>query len=407
MQIIFDFVQWANTEYENVLQDAFEFADDVNDEDNDEEDNYSFPVLAQSDDEGDQANTPRYKYDADEMGLSDVDEANYLLSHDGILDTSADGRKNAKKRTLEMKKQAAAAKKSEATLKQSPSKKSKAASTKLKKPTALEKKSEKKGDGKADKKPVSKDSKEKENKKEQKEVEKRRKKRSRDFEKFAKNEAKKKGKRKRPSPEEDEGKEGGLARNKRARATAVVNAYLLRWAKEDEACKSLSLNGVLTMPAALVDSTGLIGAALAFRAAAGELVMPDGEENIAKTKPWALIDSVQPKKSDERISVLEKQIELIEQELGRVRKDTEKRTLLALEYPLKRRDAEAKVEEDDVLVRGNPLWKKKKSLSAKTDNSPMDESPLSSENVDSQATENGLSVGHLNESTAKAMDIDV
>jgi len=308
------------------------------------------------------------------MGLSDVDEANYLLSHDGMLDTSADGRKNAKKRTQEMKKQATAAKKKEAVQKQSPAKKVRSTSPgkSKKSATSQKKSSDKKTDKKADKKESKKVVKKvvkKENKKEQKDLEKRRKKRTRELEKFLKIEAKKKGKRKRSSVDE-EGDERGLVRNKRARATAVVNAYLLRWAKDDDSSKSLALNGVMSLPAAMVDSTGLLGMALAFRAASGELAMPDeGEKKIAKTKPWAAIDSEKPKKSSERTTILEKQIELIEKEIGRVRKDTEKRNLLALEYAPKRRAAEQRIEEDNALVRGNPLWKKKKSMSAKADHS--------------------------------------
>lgn len=378
--------QWANAEYENVLQDAFEFADDDRDEDDDEDENYSFPLLAQSDDEADNGDKYSYKYVADDMGLSDVDEANYLLSHDGVLDTSADGRKNAKKRTQEMKKQATAAKKKEAVQKQSPAKRNRSTSPgKGKKSSTSEKKtSEKKSDKRSDKKESKKaDKKEvkKGNKKEQKDLERRRKKRTRELEKFMKNEAKKKGKRKR-SAVDDEEDERGLARNKRARATAVVNAYLLRWAKDDDSSKSLALNGVMGLPAAMVDSTGLLGMALAFRAASGELAMPDdGEEKIAKSKPWAAIDSETPNKSSDRTTILEKQIELIEKEVGRVRKDAEKRKLLALEYAPKRRATEQRIEEDNALVRGNPLWKKKKSMSAKTDHS-TEGSPRGSEKSD-------------------------
>lgn len=396
-----------------MLQDAFEFADDSNNEENDEEESYSFPVLAQSDDETENDSKPGYKYDADEMGLSDVDEANYLLSHDGMLDTSADGRKNAKKRTQEMKKQATA-KKKDAVQKQAPSKKSKTPISTAKKHTADEN-TDKKSDKKTEK-TVSYEIKDK--KKEQKDLERKRKKRSRDYEKYFKGEAKKKGKRKHPYAEEEESDDISLARNKRARATAVVNAYLLRWAKEDESNKSLALNGVVSMPAAMVDSTGLIGVALAFRAAAGELAMPDdGEERATKAKPWVVIDAEKPKKSDERVSVLEKQIELIEKELERARKDMEKRKLLAMDYKPKRRAAESKVEEDNAAVRGNPLWKKKKSLSVKTDNS-MDGSSRGGEKSDIRVDADDLAdpegrsddttftADNHQEKTAKAMVVD-
>ena len=41
------------------------------------------------------------------MSLSDVDEANWLLTHEGKLDTSVAGRKNTKKRTLALKQKTA------------------------------------------------------------------------------------------------------------------------------------------------------------------------------------------------------------------------------------------------------------------------------------------------------------
>ena len=369
---------WANEEYENVLQDAFEFADDDDDDDDDEDENYSFSLLAQSDDEADRDDKHGYRYeDDDDMSLSDVDEANWLLAHDGMLDTSADGRKNAKKRTQAMKKKASAAAKKDAALKESPAKKKRGTSPAKTKKEGTKKEGVKKDGTASDKKAKTVT---KESKKEQRELEKRRKKRSRERDKLLRSEAKKKTKRRRSAPDDADDDERGLNHDKRARATAIVNAYLSRWAKEDDS-KSLALNGVMAIPAAMVDSTGLLGMGLAFRAASGELAMPDdGEEQLAKTKPWAAIDSEKPKSSAERTENLEKQIELLEMEINRIRSDTGKRKLLASEYIPKRRLAEQRIEEDNMAARHNHFKKKKKVAPAKTDQS-VDDSPDKSESA--------------------------
>jgi len=293
------------------------------------------------------------------------------LSHDGLIDTSADGRKNAKKRTQAMKKQVSAAKKEAVVkVKESPAKKKKAASSSSS-PAKAKKES---GPTAAEKKIATKESKQL-----QKDLEKRRKKRSRERDKLLRSESKKKTKRRRTSPDDDDDHRV-LTHDKRARATAIVNAYLSRWAKEDDS-RSLALNGVMSTPVASIDSTGLLGMALAFRAAAGELAMPDdGEEQLARTKPWAAIDSDKPKNSSERTKNLEKQIELLEKEISRVRKDTEKRKLLALEYAPKRLAKEKRIEEDNLAARRNPFKKKKKIPVAKSDQS-ADDSPGKDESV--------------------------
>lgn len=329
---------WANDEYENVLQDAFEIGEDgIPREDSDQEENYSYQLLSQSDDEADQEYTYDYQYNEDEMGVSDVDEANYLISHDGLLDNSAEGRRNAKKRTMAMKKKKATT------------------TTKVKTADSSKKKSAKgQTDTQTDRQMT----------KEQRELERRRKKRGRERDRVRKSDAKKlKAKRRRSGSDAiTEDGERGLNRDKRARATAIVKAYLTRLAKDEDG-KSLALGGVLTLPAANVESTGLLGMALAFRAACGELKLPDdGQEQIKKFSPWLAIDAESPKTSAERVTNLKKQSELLEKEIERVNKDTEQRRQLALEYVAKRQLLELEVEADDHAARLNHYKKRKKSV---------------------------------------------
>jgi hypothetical protein len=341
---------WANEEYEAVLQDAFDYNSEEEDEDDDEVLNYSYDLLAQSDDEADNEDDHGYKYDEEGMDLSDVDEAHWLLTHEGLLDTSPAGRKNAKKRAQALKKKATAKDKKEE-------------SPKRKKGKAKDKK-EKRG---------RKDSSEKVKveKKELRELEKRRKKRMREREKALRSEARK-HKRRRPAAHDSDDDERGLSHDKRARATAIVNAYMSRMAKDDE-YKSLALGGVMTIPAAMVDSTGLLGMALAFRAAAGELSMPDDtHEQIAKTKPWTAVDTETPRTSAERVENLEKQVSLLEKEIQCVRNNTQRRRMLAAEYVNNRRQIE--YEADELAARQNP-WKKKKKVPVSKGSQTVDDSP--------------------------------
>merc|ERR1712070_722047 len=119
------------------------------------------------------------------------------------------------------------------------------------------------------------------------------------------------------------------------------------------------------MPAAMVDSTGLLGMALAFRAAAGELSMPDdAEQKSVKTKPWTLIDTEKPKTCAERVVNLEKKIALLEKELTRVRINTKRRKELTEEALKAKRVVDDGIEADDLLARMNH-FKKKKKLSPK------------------------------------------
>jgi hypothetical protein len=366
---------WAQEEYESTLADAFDDAcnDNKEQEDDDEEEmNYSFALLAQSDDEADDEDGDDFQYDESNMSLSDVDEANWLLTHEGKLDTSVAGRKNTKKRTLALKKKTAV---KEKKVQVETAKKAKVSPAKKKTKTKVKVKA----------KVTKKDSrsKDREEKRELRDLEKRRRKRQREREKVLRVEARKQKRRRTPTFDSDDN-DRGLNRDKRARATAIVKGYLTRAVNKDD-YKSLGLAGVMTIPAAMVDSTGLLGMALAFRAAAGELNMPDENTDDAKTKPWKAIDSESPKTSSERAENLTKQIKLLEAEMERAENDAQKRKELAEEAVARRLAADVEITADDEAARQNHFKKKKKVL--KVDHTSIDES---SEKAGSGQQENGI-----------------
>ena len=183
----------------------------------------------------------------------------------------------------------------------------------------------------------------------------------REREKVLREEARK-HKRGRSNPyDSDTEDERGLVRDKRTRATAIVRGYLTR-TQQSDVYKSLCLGGVLSIPAAMVDSTGLLGMALAFRAAAGELTMPDNTgEQESKSKPWEAIDTETPKSSAERVKRLKMQIELIEKEIRRHQADTGRRNMLTEEALQQRSAIDQQIVDDDKTARTNPFKKRKKA----------------------------------------------
>jgi hypothetical protein len=98
LQKAIDEGRWALEEFDLMLSDP---CGDQLEEYDDEEENYSFPVLCESDDEADEADgglgDSKYLGDENTFGsptgkLTDVEEINELLLTDGILDYSAAGR---------------------------------------------------------------------------------------------------------------------------------------------------------------------------------------------------------------------------------------------------------------------------------------------------------------------------
>mmetsp|Transcript_5826 Transcript_5826/g.12126 ORF Transcript_5826/g.12126 Transcript_5826/m.12126 type:complete len:1034 (+) Transcript_5826:79-3180(+) len=332
--------EWATDEFEQVLQEAFDYesekeADDPGDEE-EEFANYSYNILNQSDEEAEAQDAHAYNYDEKTMSMDDLEEANWLLAHEGKADTSADARKQAKKRAQALKKKKVAEKeKKEAALLTQRKEKKKKLDAKLKEREAL---------------------------KEEKELDKRRKKRSREREK-ALNSKKSKKKRLSLPPVSEEEQERGLGYdNKRARASAIVKAFLAKMAQKEE-YQGMHLGGTSTIPAATVESSALLSMALAFRVAAGELpeVNEAARGQVGNGKPYELVDTDGPKSHQERSANLQKKAKLIEKEIERIRSNTQRRKELLFMAVTKRQQEDAQIQVDDQLARRNHFKKKKKT----------------------------------------------
>lgn len=295
--------RWALEEFELQLSDAC--GDHVDEEETDEEQemNYSYAVLSQSDDEADEDDD--VYHDKEMMTASDIEETNELLATDGLIDYSTEGRKNARKRSLARKKEEKAAAKKE---KNEQAKKSKDKKARARQESLQRKKAEKQ---------------KKDEKREERERKKRRNRARKDAEKSRK-------KRRLNNDDQDDN-----LSSKRSRATAIVNGYITRLAKKD-GMKNLCLAGVLNIPASVVESSGLLGMALAFRAASGEMPMPENGDGESKFKPWEEIDVVGPKTSAERIVNLEKQLDILQKKVDEVKSATAKRNEMT-EVAMKRK----------------------------------------------------------------------
>lgn len=298
--------RWALEEFEILLNDPCgdQMEDMIDDE---EEDNYTYAVLCESDEEADEADSGSNKkskgqtvYQSPTGLIAGIDEVNELIATDGKVDYSSEGRKVAKKRAAALKKKLAAEAKKAAQKKEKEKEKEKKA------------KQAKSVASKAGKVKQKNDA---EFKKEMKELEKRRKKRGRERDRVLK-ESERKAKKMKVDGNSTmirRGRKLGIA-DKRGRATRLVRGYLNTVAKREN-LKGLGLGGVSTLPAANVDGSGLLGLALAFRAAAGEVSMPNTNDNPSKLKPWDKIDVSGPLTSAERTTNLEKQIKLLEDAL--------------------------------------------------------------------------------------------
>jgi hypothetical protein len=302
--------RWALEEFELQLNDAC--GDHADDEEADEEQemNYSYGVLAQSDDEADEQEASVEERD---QSASDIEEANELLATDGMIDFTAEGRKNARKRSQARKKEKADAVKAAKKEKVDQERHSKEKKSKARQEVVEKLQSDKLSQ---------------KEKKDQRELEKREKKRRDRIRKEVEMSRKKR--------RLDSGPLGRLA-DKRGRATAIVNGYLTRILQREE-FKNLCLAGVLNVPASVVESSGLLGMALAFRAAAGEIPMPENADGISPFKPWEQIDAEKPRTSAERTKKLKNQLKMLQEKLEEVKSSTQRRkemTQVALEQKKK------------------------------------------------------------------------
>ena len=353
--------RWALEEFEMQLSDTCGDLYLSDDEDND--DHYSYDVLCQSEAEGDNAVKDAGGASADgapswaaaspsaddetlDGTISDEEEIAELLSTEGMLDYSVAGRKLAKKRV-------AAIKKVKTEKAKALQKKKKAEQEKKKKADAAKKKKAEASKGKAENKKL-----EREMQKQQKELEKRRKKRERDREMMEK-----KAKKAKISALETVKKGGrtpGGIPDKKERATAVVRGYLTRIAKKEDLA-GLGFSSAATLPSSAVESTSLLGMALAFRAAAGYAEMPVGKGEDPVKKPWDKIDTDGPSKAEDRCKNLAQQAEMLEQELAKIKKDNAQRRVLIAQAHRQREAREKKAIRKEERIKKQAGVPKKKT----------------------------------------------
>lgn len=356
--------RWALEEFELQLTDVE--SDDATEEDDAGEMNYSYSVLCQSDEEADEAESE------DE---TDIEESNELLATEGLIDFTTLGRKKAKRKALDVKKQKADSDKKQ---------KARVKAEQLKKKKEL--------------------------KKEERDLEKKRKKRGRERERALKG-SEHKSKRRRVSDSEDLKKAPSGRRNliagKQVRAMAIVKGYLKRTRDRDEyktLCLGASIGeGVLTIPASMIDSSGLVGLALAFRAAAGEIPMPsESGDQSSNIKPWDAIEVDEKKSSSVREELLLKQIDLLEKEIESVKSNTAKRLELCKDTKAKQNKTMEEIEEDDSNARQNPLKNMRKSMTpdkkSKESKSPSSKTDEEGKSDDKDSTmEVEIEAGEQNE----------
>ena len=258
--------------------DMYSMDEDQEDDEevDDEEENgfkkYSFAILAQS--------IPAEEDEIpDEMEETD-DEGEELYASEGLLDLSLDGRKKFKARSSSAKRQREAA-----------SRKEKAEQVKREKATAAKARKEQSGTKKA-----SADAK---------------KRKSVSAEKVEPKKKHKQGKRV-PAAKSPK-KRSNFIPDKKGRARAKVRAYVTKLIQEGLLVSSAPTT--TCGPGGSIDTSGLMGMALAFRAAAGEIPGADPREE-SEIRPWDFIDVDSASSSQERCKLIQKQIELLEKALA-------------------------------------------------------------------------------------------
>ena len=377
--------RWALEEFELQLNNTC--GDRSDDEDDFNDAGYTFDILCQSDDEADEMDANDEK-----AHESDIDEQNELLASDGLLDFSVEGRKKAKARAAALKKQNAL------QIKKEKERKEKEEKRKKDEEREKVKKAKAKVVAKVDTKKLEKKL-ELEEKKERRELETRRKKRERDHEKSLK-ELEKKAKKKKVNAVEKKSNPNEI-QNKRGRAETIAKAYLMRKCIQDA-----SFNGALYQPTASVEPSGLLGMALAFRGAAGEVEFLDNGQPFLENS-WDKIDTDSPLESSERCKRLQEQIDLVEKELLKVEATTEQRIALTNDAENARKAAMNKILDGGDEVRASSKKKKKKVIkkgeaaSIKSDVTPKKEQSESGKNGTVEVA-NGIANGSTKAESVKA-----
>ena len=393
-----DEAKWALEEFELQLSDTCGDLAEEEEDDEGQDMNYSYSVLCQSDEEADSAAVLWRK---DFISESDVEEANELLGTDGLLDFSTEGRKNARKRVLARKKQKADAEKKDkleqqkrarAEAKAESRKKAKAKASSAsgsgksgsngKGSSGTSSSSSKRADtpkGSDKRKKRARDSSEKEKEKEKEKSQQPQRKKARTSTSTSTKTSAKTS----TSTTTEKASAAAAATlpaaklgTKRGRASTIVHGFITKLL-ETEDLKNLGISGVMNIPAATVDSSGILGMALAFKAAAGEIPMPETAEAYCRFRPWNEIDAKSPASSAERVAKLKEQLSLLETRAVALKKSTGKRKELkkaavAKQTGIKRKVYEAEKKAKQKIM-GRPS-KKKSSSSASTPSSSSKES---------------------------------
>mmetsp|Transcript_43039 Transcript_43039/g.131044 ORF Transcript_43039/g.131044 Transcript_43039/m.131044 type:complete len:1170 (-) Transcript_43039:1207-4716(-) len=341
--------RWAMEEFEMQLNDTCGDLSDDEGEGGGADDNYSFEILCESDDEADEEGSDEDNGEVEALAIEE--EITELLSTEGLLDFSLTGRKKAKQRGAALKKQREESRKTA---------KKKELAEKAKKKANLEKRA--KAEVKKKKAQEKKVERERmtEYKKELKELEKRRRKRARDRDRVLKEEERKVKKFKAATSPSKGGRRPGIP-DKKGRAAAIVQGYLSRLSERDD-LKGLGLSSVMNIPAATIETTGLLGMTLAFRAASGDIDMPGSGGGENKARPWENINASKLNTSEDCCKALEKQIELLEGAVKTISNKNERRRSL-LKLAQDETDAQKRnLANAEKKARKNPLGHRKKPI---------------------------------------------
>ena len=378
--------RWALEEFELQLNDTCGDGDQSDEDGDNEYAGYTYDMLCESDDEADEMESMLGLEEAEKSHESDIDEQNELLASDGLLDFSTEGRKKAKLRAAALKKQNAMRVKKEKEREKTKEKEEKAKKAKA---DQLKKMSVSLKETKMLERHL-----ELEEKREKRELELRRMKRARDHERILKEEERKTKKSKTNTPEKKVSP--NEIPNKRGRAEAMVKAFLVRKFMSRE-LKDVNFNGdgALFQPQTTVETSGLLSMALAFRAAAGEIPFVDSTGKAFVIRDWENIDSKSPLTSSERCECLQKQIELIKEEINRVNGSTEQRLALIKDAEQALCHARSIVFDAEKEARTSNVKKKKKS--PKKSASSKDVSKEEKANGDNDST-----VDHEDEKPSKS-----
>lgn len=308
--------RWALEEFELQLNNTC--GDQSDDEGEFDESGYTYDSLCQSDNEADETNALHMKEKAD------IDELNELLAQDGLLDFSIEGRRKAKTKAAAIKKENAIMGKVRA--KPGPKPKS--------------------GPNHIDAAKFT-----KQQELEDKRAQERQMKRSREHDKLLKDLERKTKKAKSNTIEKTTSPNEVL--NKRGRAEAIAKGFLMR-----RCVKNPSYTGAAFQPTSTVEPSGLLGMALAFRAAAGEVPYLDSS-GLPVKEMWETIDTDSPVESAERCKRLREQMELIAKEIMKVDADTERRLALVAEAKKAQSAAQQRIIDTESDVRSTFVVKKK------------------------------------------------